>query len=908
MGMLLLIFSLFVPPGLTDNVKWDHVGPQCQWTVTDLTMESTARALLHYCLATAPASELLMTEVEDVKTPDGVVEKFCHGTGSLTRFQSSIFDLLDAAWHPDRDVNHNYDFLLTLTDKVKMKNYEAARRSIGSFLAELYRRVIPGTECPSPTQQRMIMAGAETLYSQLRGIVGNDNFSRLFGLKSLSKPAINLRNGKSNQLTMSRIGLTLGVDKPAALYTSASENRAKVIDLGVSNHADLNTQTLYMDVMRDVQPGTTIYIVTSSPLPAVSDNFISTIGAAQTSRIAINVVLVSASRNISPRSQDLYEVMAKFTKGKVYKSSADDLYKLIPMVEYGLVENQALVLSRVIDERTGTFQIPTDRSMKAMTVEVNCGGGAPRIKLFEPLKKSHFEFVELVKLNKLGFWLIENIIPGKWEVEVTCTHGPIDIAVKSESTINFQVEQLNHDNAQDLVIKSLSLPKLKLQSAKVIGAAGTEEYGNATIHHQVARLKKTGSVATIDYDWTPPSDEGNDIDINDYTSKDMGIKSLLVADKIAGPLSSRQPLMAQVIAIDENDDDVQREFPQYENRLQVKDDVTLMDFQPGNTIYVTIKVINLGETMHLTATDYEGWVHSISPATTSALDKHSLVKVRIIAPNDVKVGHETTVTVTARNNNLERIESVKFVLAVGQTENPEVKKMLVDSNIENRFGRTIVQSRVVNQHRFPRDAVFSVFLPHSAFITSYQLYIRNHTFKGEIIEPKHLGAPTDWVSPSTVVMEDEHEWRVKVRMEEWDEALFELVYDQPITKSNGKHPYKVNLQGRQQIDELDIQVALYDEDGIKDVAVIANDELQADAPLDGFGFRGLGDLGRTGAGLMDPLFGAESMADITINEGGKSASISLNPTASLGDMSRSQGPPRANPAAYLLFYNYRRVS
>ena len=77
-----------------------------------------------------------------------------------------------------------------------------------------------------------------------------------------------------------------------------------------------------------------------------------------------------------------------------------------------------------------------------------------------------------------------------------------------------------------------------------------------------------------------------------------------------------------------------------------------------------------------------------------------------------------------------------------------------------------------NKHRSPRDAVFSVFLPHSAFITSYQLYIRNHTFKGEIIEPKHLNKPTDWVSPSTVVMEDEHEWRVKVRMEAWDEVMY----------------------------------------------------------------------------------------------------------------------------------------
>jgi hypothetical protein len=588
--------------------------------------------------------------------------------------------------------------------------------------------------------------------------------------------------------------------------------------------------------------------------------------------------------------------MAKFTKGKVYKSSTEDLYKLIPLIEYGLLENQALVLARVVDSKQEQFPIPSDRSMKAMTVEVNCGLGSPRIKLFEPKKRSHFEFVELSQIKTTGFWLIENVIPGKWEVDVKCVAGPIDIVVKSESSINFQVHQFDHENREsDLVIKSLSLPKLKLTSAKVIGARGTDVYANATVHHQVARLTKMGDNGAIDYNWLPD---------NDGSKTPVDGRKSLVAQKVAGPLSSQQPLVAQITALDEKGDEIQREFTQYDNRLEVKDDVSGMDFQPGSTIFVTIKVTNMGETLHLTATDYEGWVQSIAPATTSALDKNSLVKVRIVAPNDVRVGHETTVTVTARNNNLNRIESVKFVLAVGQTENPEVKKMLVDSVIENRFGRTIVQSRVENKHRSPRDAVFSVFLPHSAFITSYQLYIRNHTFKGEIIEPKHLGAPTDWVSPSTVVMEDEHEWRVKVRLEEWGEALFELVYDQPITKSDGKHPYKVNLQGKQKIDDLDIQVALYDDDGIKDVSVIPEEELMPDAPMNGFGFRGLdtaaaaagdnGGLGRMGGGLFDL---GMSTADIKIDEGRKSAKISFNPMESILDMSRSQGTPRTNPIA-----------
>ena len=96
-------------------------------------------------------------------------------------------------------------------------------------------------------------------------------------------------------------------------------------------------------------------------------------------------------------------------------------------------------------------------------------------------------------------------------------------------------------------------------------------------------------------------------------------------------------------------------------------------------------------------------------------------------------------------------------------------------------------------------------------------------------------------------------------------------------------------------------MALYDDDGIKDVAVIPEEELMPDAPMNGFGFRGLdtaagdnGGLGRMGAGLFDL---GMSTADIKIDEGRKSAKISFNPMDSILDMSRSQGTPRTNPIA-----------
>lgn len=94
----------------------------CDWSVTNLLMESSSRALLHYCLATSPASEEMVDIDDEIKTPSAVIEKYCHSTGALTRFHSAIMNILDGTWHPTSQTNtkSDYDFLVTLTDNIKV--------------------------------------------------------------------------------------------------------------------------------------------------------------------------------------------------------------------------------------------------------------------------------------------------------------------------------------------------------------------------------------------------------------------------------------------------------------------------------------------------------------------------------------------------------------------------------------------------------------------------------------------------------------------------------------------------------------------------------------------------------------------------------------------------------------------
>ena len=48
--------------------------------------------------------------------------------------------------------------------------------------------------------------------------------------------------------------------KPVAVYNSALEHRVKAVDLAVSNHVDISHSILFREVMRDAQPGSTVFI------------------------------------------------------------------------------------------------------------------------------------------------------------------------------------------------------------------------------------------------------------------------------------------------------------------------------------------------------------------------------------------------------------------------------------------------------------------------------------------------------------------------------------------------------------------------------------------------------------------------------------------------------------------------
>jgi hypothetical protein len=415
----------------------------------------------------------------------------------------------------------------------------------------------------------------------------------------------------------------------------------------------------------------------------------------------------------------------------------------VRLIELSLTEGQASVLSRNSNKAAASFHVALDSTIKSLTLEAFChGGGAPRVT-FENHNSAMIPLVKHERLDFAFFLVRELALPGRYSLNITCESEGLSVDVKAETNVQFRV--IPENQSERLVVKSLSLDRAKIQKTTIKQGHTKQHFAVLEDLGSLVKLKKSGNLINL-----PEDDDELPFFPDFIIPKALDLSIIQSA--------------VEIDAEGENGEAIHREETQFISKIEVEGDVANMDFQPGETATIRVRVHNRNKLLHLTATDFEGWLSSISPSSTRPEDEFTNVEILVTAPSDVKIGSETQITITARDDYLISLDSASFSLSVGQTENPTVKKMVVETNIDNRFGRTIVQSKVQNSHPTPRDAVFSVFLPDSAFITSYKLFIRNHTYQGEIIDPVHADKKTDWLSPSTVVPDknDDHEWKVKV--------------------------------------------------------------------------------------------------------------------------------------------------
>lgn len=146
---------------------------------------------------------------------------------------------------------------------------------------------------------------------------------------------------------------------------------------------------------------------------------------------------------------------------------------------------------------------------------------------------------------------------------------------------------------------------------------------------------------------------------------------------------------------------------------------------------------------------------------------------------------------------------------------PQIYQMHVRSQIGNRFAHTTVTSRVRNHASEAREAVFSLILPESAFISGFIMEIDGKNYTALVKEKEEAKRDYEQAISSglgaahvAVTARDSNRFTVSVNIEREVKAAFYLTYEQLLKRQDGHYEQIINIHPRQPVKDLHVEVLI----------------------------------------------------------------------------------------------------
>ena len=142
---------------------------------------------------------------------------------------------------------------------------------------------------------------------------------------------------------------------------------------------------------------------------------------------------------------------------------------------------------------------------------------------------------------------------------------------------------------------------------------------------------------------------------------------------------------------------------------------------------------------------------------------------------------------------------------------PIISRLHVRSDIRFRYARTVVQSYVKNPYVTSERAEFEIVLPEDAFISNFtietegKVYVSNVEKKAEAAEVFQQ-AVRQGQTAGLVDAREGNVMAVQVSVEPSKKVLFTLTYEQLLQRQLGKYSQVINLNPKQLVDDLKIDV------------------------------------------------------------------------------------------------------
>ncbi|XP_052700582.1 inter-alpha-trypsin inhibitor heavy chain H3-like isoform X3 [Crassostrea angulata] len=156
-----------------------------------------------------------------------------------------------------------------------------------------------------------------------------------------------------------------------------------------------------------------------------------------------------------------------------------------------------------------------------------------------------------------------------------------------------------------------------------------------------------------------------------------------------------------------------------------------------------------------------------------------------------------------------------FCFVSSQAKSPEVYFLHVSSEIDYRFAKTVVTSKVVNKEPTASEALFDLTLPNEAFITAFKLTINGKEIEGKVKEKEQAkqefeAAKSKGQSAGHIVAKprETNKFQIQVNVAATEKVTFELTYRELLKRTNGLYDHVIYINPGQVVDDLKINVLI----------------------------------------------------------------------------------------------------
>ncbi|XP_048481772.1 inter-alpha-trypsin inhibitor heavy chain H4 isoform X3 [Plutella xylostella] len=143
----------------------------------------------------------------------------------------------------------------------------------------------------------------------------------------------------------------------------------------------------------------------------------------------------------------------------------------------------------------------------------------------------------------------------------------------------------------------------------------------------------------------------------------------------------------------------------------------------------------------------------------------------------------------------------------------QLKEMDVKSEVYLRYAHTAVVTRVKNPAARSQEATFRVLLPETAFISGFVMTLNGKPYKAYVKEKEEAKkiyneAVSQGIGAAHVATKarDSNHFTVSVNVEPNTEALFNLTYEELLSRRNGVYNHAINLHPGVVVDKLTVVV------------------------------------------------------------------------------------------------------